>query len=110
MQQAAIAFTVLAPLVLWVVCRRFGNERFRTMVRRSLAIALLGFEAANFADKISTGQGLDTALPMHLCDWGLLAVAGALWFHWQLGFELGYFWGLAGTVQALFNPAIDPAN
>src|SRR3954471_23675411 len=99
MQQSALAFTVLAPLLLWVVCRRFGTERLRKIIRRSLAVALLAFEAANFADKLATGQGLDTALPMHLCDWGLLAVAGALWFRWQLGFELGYFWGLAGTIQ-----------
>ena len=45
---------------------------------------------------------------MHLCDWVLLATAAALWWDWQLGFELGYFWGLAGTLQALFTPAIDP--
>lgn len=110
MQQSALVFTVLAPLLLWVACHRCGTERFRKIIRRSLAVALLAFEAANFADKIATGQALDTALPMHLCDWGLVAVAGALWLHWQLGFELGYFWGLAGTIQALFTPAIDPAN
>jgi hypothetical integral membrane protein (TIGR02206 family) len=110
MQQSAIAFTILAPLVLWVVCRRVGTERFRTIIRRLLALALLAFEAAHVADKIATGQSLATALPMHLCDWALLAIAGGLWFRWQLGFELGYFWGLAGTIQALFSPAVDPAN
>jgi hypothetical integral membrane protein (TIGR02206 family) len=109
MQQSAIAFTVLAPLVLWVVCRRWGTERFRKIVRRSLAVALLAFELASVADKIATGQALDTGLPMQLCDWALVAMAGALWFRWQLGFELGYFWGL-GTMQALFTPAFDAAN
>ena len=76
-------------------------------MRRTLTLALLAFECANFSDKIATGSSLDTALPMHLCDWALFAVASSLWFRWQLGFELGYFWGLAGTMQALFTPAIE---
>jgi hypothetical integral membrane protein (TIGR02206 family) len=110
MQRSALAFTLLAPLILFIVCRRFGSERFRQIVCRALALALLAFEVANRADKVATGQSFDTALPMHLCDWALFAVAAALWFRWQLGFELGYFWGLAGTIQALFTPAIDLAN
>lgn len=107
MQHSALGFTLLAPLVLWAVCRRWPTHQVREVIRRSLALALLAFELANIGDKVATGQSVDTALPMHLCDWALLAVSGALWFRWQLGFELGYFWGLAGTVQALFTPAID---
>ncbi len=110
MQQSALVFVVLAPLILRALCRRFPTPRFQDIARRSLAIALLVFEAANFTDKFATGAGFDTALPMHLCDWALLAVAASLWFRWLLGFELGYFWGLAGTIQALFTPAIDPAE
>ena len=106
MQPAALLFVVLAPLALWALGRRFPTPRFQNVIRRFLAIALLVFECANFADKISTGSPLATALPMHLCDWALLAVAASLWFRWQLGFELGYFWGLAGTIQALLTPAI----
>jgi hypothetical integral membrane protein (TIGR02206 family) len=43
---------------------------------------------------------------MQLCDWALFLIAAALWWHWRLGFEIAYFWGLAGTIQALFTPAI----
>ena len=107
MQGYAIAFTAVAPLILWAACRRFSTPRFQKIVRRSLAIGLLGFAFAGIADKIATGEKLDTALPMHLCDWALYAVVASLWFRWQLGFELGYFWGLAGTMQALFTPAIE---
>ena len=46
------------------------------------------------------------ALPMQLCDWALIAVVGALLWRSQTCFELGYFWGLCGTLQALFTPAI----
>ena len=107
MQSASILFTILVPLILWIVCRRTGTERFRNLIRRTLAIGLLAFALAGIADKIATGAKPATALPMQLCDWVLFAVAASLWFRWQLGFELGYFWGLAGTMQALFTPAIE---
>jgi hypothetical integral membrane protein (TIGR02206 family) len=106
MQQSAIFFTLLAPLILHAACRHFSTPRFQNLVGRALALCLLAFGLLATADKIATGSDLGTMLPMHLCDWVLYAVAAALWFRWQLGFELGYFWGLAGTIQALITPAI----
>ena len=35
-----------------------------------------------------------------------MAVSAALWWRWRPGFDLAYFWGLAGTLQALFTPAV----
>lgn len=106
MQRASIVFTLLAPLVLWLICRRYEKERLRVVICRMMALALLAFDLSNLVVKISEGQSIGHALPMQLCDWALLAMAGALWFRWQAAFELGYFWGLAGTVQALLTPAI----
>ena len=108
MQTAALVFTALAPLLLWAAVRRWPTDRLRTIIRRTLAVALLVFEIGELGEKMWLGEGLANALPMHLCDWVLLAVAAALWWQWQLGFELGYFWGLAGTIQALLTPALDP--
>ncbi len=107
MQKAALIFTALAPLLLWAAVRRWPTDHLRTLIRRSLAVALLLFEAGELAEKVWLGGGIAGALPMHLCDWVLLAVAGSLWWRWQLGFELGYFWGLAGTAQALLTPVLD---
>ena len=106
MQGFAIAFTILAPLILRAACRHFLTLRFQNLVRRTLVTALLAFELVMWGDKLHSGASLDTMLPMQLCDWVLFAVAASLWFRWQLGFELGYFWGLAGTMQALITPAI----
>ena len=106
-QHFSIGFTILVPLLLWTACRRITTARFRISVRRALALALLAFGLFGTADKIATGAAPDTLLPMHLCDWVLYSVAAALWFRWQMGFELGYFWGLAGTIQALVTPAFD---
>jgi len=46
-----------------------------------------------------------THLPMHLCDWAMVATLLALLGRSQAGFEITYCWGLAGTFQALLTPA-----
>jgi len=44
------------------------------------------------------------ALPLQLCDVVAFVAAGALWFRHPLLVELTYFWGLAGTANALISP------
>ncbi len=46
------------------------------------------------------------ALPLQLCDWASGAVILALLWRRQQPYELAYFWGLSGTVQALLTPDI----
>lgn len=43
-------------------------------------------------------------LPLQLCDVAVLVAAAALWTRRPLLVELAYFWGLAGTIQALITP------
>ena len=45
-------------------------------------------------------------LPLQLCDIAILIAAVALWTRHRLLAELTYFWGLAGTVQALLTPEL----
>ncbi len=43
-------------------------------------------------------------LPMHLCDWALfIGIAALIWRQQDL-YELTYFWGLSGTMQAMLTP------
>lgn len=44
------------------------------------------------------------SLPLQLCDVAILIAAAALWMRNQSLIEVTYFWGLAGTVQALLTP------
>jgi hypothetical integral membrane protein (TIGR02206 family) len=44
------------------------------------------------------------ALPLQLCDVVAFVSAAALWFRVPLLVELTYFWGLAGTSNALISP------
>ena len=46
-----------------------------------------------------------TSLPLALCDLALIVAAIACWWpRWNLAVELTYFWGLAGTLQAVVTP------
>jgi len=44
------------------------------------------------------------AMPMQLCDWAMFAVIAALVTRRRGVYELAYFWGLAGTLQAILTP------
>jgi hypothetical integral membrane protein (TIGR02206 family) len=43
-------------------------------------------------------------LPMQMCDWGMVVVIVAIWTGRQRWFEVAYFWGIGGTVQAVLTP------
>lgn len=43
-------------------------------------------------------------LPLQLCDVAIFIAAAALWTRQPLLVETTYFWGLAGTIQALLTP------
>ena len=43
-------------------------------------------------------------LPMQLCDWGMVVVLVAMWTGNQRWFEVAYFWGIGGTLQAVLTP------
>ncbi len=105
-----LAVTFLAPAGLCVASRRWNSERFDRGVARTIAALLLAIEVGEFFVKaVVERQVLSGMLPMHLCDWALLTTAAALWWRAPRFFEVAYFWGLAGTAQGLFTPAIDPA-
>ena len=43
-------------------------------------------------------------LPMQMCDWGMAVVIVAMWTGNQRWFEVAYFWGIGGTLQAVLTP------
>jgi len=45
-----------------------------------------------------------TSLPLALCNVGVIVAAVACWWRVPLLVELTYFWGLAGTIQAVVTP------
>ncbi len=98
----ALATTFLLPVVLMAWARRGASTRMIAGGFSLLLIAnkLLVVAMAYRGGKLSWANGL----PMHLCDWATIAVVLALLSKNQLCFELAYFWGLAGTLQAVLTP------
>ena len=108
LQIFSLALAFLGPVVLWAAHRRRPHPALERNFARGIAGLLIALFIAGLVQKYFEGQfDAAHALPMQLCDWALFAVVFALLGRWQTCFELGYFWGLCGTLQALFTPAID---
>ena len=74
---------------------------------RWMAVALVAVELSWWAYVAAggvPGSELAYSLPLQLCDAAIFVAAAALWTRRQLIVELTYFWGLAGTIQALLTP------
>src|SRR6516225_5893305 len=106
-QILSLFFVAAAPALVWIFDRKPHTAHLTQICERTLAVllvlAFIGELAAKYFDGTFT---LVNALPMQLCDWALFTTSAALWWRWRPGFDLSYFWGLSGTIQALFTPAI----
>lgn len=105
-EHLALLFGTFAlPAVLAGLARARGPLA-KDVIRYSLA-AVLG---ANVVLSIwlgciwRDGFPLNESLPMHMCDWAMIATLAALITKHQRAFELAYFWGLAGTFQGILTP------
>jgi hypothetical integral membrane protein (TIGR02206 family) len=102
---AVLALSAAAPIILALAARR--NPRLDRPFRFALAALLAGGWLCWCA--LSTARGwitLGTGLPLNLCDWAALALIIALISRNQFAYELGYFWGLGGSLQGLITPDI----
>jgi hypothetical integral membrane protein (TIGR02206 family) len=102
---AMVALAFLAPVLLALTARL--APRFERPIR----LALAAFMAAGWLSwyLVFAARGwlnLGIALPLNLCDWAAASLILALVTKNQLAYELGYFWGLGGSLQGLITPAI----
>lgn len=105
---AALGLTLL--LAAWLIQRAWRNPAGTARQDRALALFLVALYPAHLLIGWRQGSlGRDTVLPCQLCDVAALCGAVALWFRHQRAAELVWFWGLAGTLNGLFTPALDEA-
>jgi hypothetical integral membrane protein (TIGR02206 family) len=72
---------------------------------RLLALVLVSDAISWTVSEIVAGTwSAATDLPLALCDVAVLVAAAACWWQTALLVELTYFWGLAGTLQAVITP------
>lgn len=91
---------------LIVVGRRWPGKVSRR-AEQLLALVLVAVSAA-WIVTTTTGApwSWGSSLPLPLCDLATLVAAAALWWRRSILVELTYFWGLAGTLQALLTPDV----
>jgi hypothetical integral membrane protein (TIGR02206 family) len=103
-----VAVAVIAVLTAGLVAAaRLRPGQWLRTAGRGLALILVGAEVGWWIYLLTSGTKdyqLATALPFQLCDAAILISAAALWFRVPLLIEVTYFWGLAGTIQALITP------
>ena len=98
----AVVVIAVATAVLVVLARR-GPGPWLKM----LALVLVLDEVSWWVYLLAGGQPgsvLAQSLPLQLCDVAIFVTAAALWARAPLLVEVTYFWGLAGTLQALLTP------
>jgi hypothetical integral membrane protein (TIGR02206 family) len=101
----AVAIGAALCVVACVAARR-RPERPARLIGNAISV-VLGADAVTFVLRpaIVGGWTASTSLPLDLCDLALvIAAVTCSWPRWQLGVELTYFWGLAGTLQGVVTP------
>ena len=101
----ALALSVIVPLLLalWVRRSPARDQGVRIILAMVLIAGWLGWYL------MLASRGWLTpgdALPLNLCDWAQGALIIALLSRNQRAYELGYFWGLGGTLQGVITPDV----
>lgn len=101
----ALSFTVALPFLLAAVVRRSKSA----VVERAIVLFILTGLIANYFGYLLFVRRLgelswEQMLPMQMCDWALVVIMVALWTGRRRWFEVAYFWGIGGTLQAVLTP------
>jgi len=104
---AALGLTVLlsAALVWAGRSRRLAGQQRRLSLYLALLLLLNELTWQGYLIYHSAWS-LTDHLPFHLCDAAVVVSIAALVTQRQRLFELAYFWGLGGSVQALLTPGL----
>ncbi|MFZ5807572.1 MAG: TIGR02206 family membrane protein [Verrucomicrobiota bacterium] len=98
-----LGLTFATAVILIGVAKKW-NDPLR-LIEKFLACVLILTKLATVYIAQSDGTlTLQNGLPMHLCDWANIIVIVVLFWPHQLLYEIAYYWGIAGTIQALLTP------
>src|SRR5437870_12657219 len=100
-----IFLTIVLPFALAAFVRRTPSTRLEKVIIEILSSVLI-LNYVVFLVFIRSHEIVDwrQMLPMQMCDWGMVVVIVAMWTASQRWFEVAYFWGIGGTLQAVLTP------
>jgi hypothetical integral membrane protein (TIGR02206 family) len=104
---SAVIVALTGCVAVSLAARRHPGP-WRITAARVLGLALGADVVAYSVGEIVQGTwSATTDLPLALCDVAALVAAIACWWRVPLLVELTYFWGLAGTLQAVITPDLN---
>lgn len=104
---AALTVLFLVYLSFWYFRNWFRNSKVDQWSRWTIGAVLLLQELSLSVWRWSHGVWeAGTSLPLHLCGMGIVLGSVLMFKRNYLLYELVYFWGLGGAIQALLTPNI----
>lgn len=102
----AIFLTVALPFALAAAARRSRSpELIERWIVRAVCLLLVANYIAYLVFVRRLGElSWEQMLPMQMCDWAMVVVIVALLTANRRWFEVAYFWGIGGTLQAVLTP------
>ncbi len=106
-----LVLTIALPVVLTILVRRADSSVITNAVCYILGATLIVNEIGHWGYRMTTVQSfsefLQKYLPLHICGIVLFAVVFVLLHRNQILYEIGYFWGIVGTLNAIITPQLD---
>src|SRR5258707_5008181 len=100
-----IFLTIVLPFALAAIVWRTKSRRAEKMIVGMLsAVFVLNYVVYLIFIRSRGTTTWQQMLPMQLCDLGMVVVIVAMWTGNQRWFEVAYFWGIGGTLQAVLTP------
>jgi hypothetical integral membrane protein (TIGR02206 family) len=100
-----IFLTIVLPFALAAIVRRTRSQRLEKIIIGILsAVLIINYIVYLVFVRSRAVVAWQHLLPMQMCDWGMVVVIVAMWTGSQRWFEVAYFWGIGGTLQAVLTP------
>jgi len=102
--------TLLLCIFLPLLVRKLKDPLLTKYIAWSMVVVMVGNEIVWYVwglQKFEMLYFFRHFLPYQVCGMGLFLVMIALVTRKQLVYEIAYYWGLGGTIQALLTPNID---
>jgi hypothetical integral membrane protein (TIGR02206 family) len=105
-----LVLIIALPVALSVLVRKADSSVITNAVCYLLGGTLIVNEVGLWVYRMATVQSLDEFLqkhlPLHICGVALFVVVLVLLRRNQILYEIGYFWGIVGTLNAVLTPQL----
>ena len=106
-----LVLIIALPVALSVLVRKADSSVITNAVCYLLGGTLIVNEVGLWAYRMATvqsfGEFLQKHLPLHICGVALFVVVFTLFRRNQTLYEIAYFWGIVGTLNAVLTPQLE---